>query len=108
MTHAEYRDAAIAKLRAAGMKIATGSRSAAIVTAIEKLTGREYGYRRDHVALVRLFVDGPAESKVKPAAFRAMCQEPRPRLAEINAAQPPMRTPCGTGNERELSKGLVR
>lgn len=111
MTDKQMKVAAIRLLRQQGHVIAT---EATMVTIASKILGKQPNNAPSVVIRNWLAANPETPSDVRPAAAiepksrREMEYVPHPRLVEINAGQPPMMTPCGTGNERELSKGLGR
>lgn len=107
MTPEQLRRAAIKKLHADGATIHPDAKTPAIVSAIEKLTGRVCTHYMSPPDFVRSFVS-PAVPARQLVAFRPMRPRAHPRLAEIDAAQPPLYTPDGVGNGAERQHGYGR
>ena len=70
---------------------------------VEAVTGQRKGYRQNGYDF--LFVFTGAKREYGPAKwippFKPMASQAHPRLADINAGQPPMITPNGIGNFKQ-------
>lgn len=107
MNPQQTRVAAIEKLREAGVSIHKDAKSPSVVSAISKLTGRLCPYNIGMTDFMRSYLK-PVAHAPQVDVFRPLKVRTHPRLTEIHAGQPPMLTPCGTGNYREFSKGIAR
>ncbi|KAA0910669.1 hypothetical protein [Pusillimonas sp. ANT_WB101] len=111
MTDKQMKAAAIRQLRRQGKVIAS---EATMVTIASMILGKQPNNAPSLVIRNWLAANPEAPNKVRPAAAiktngkREDYKWEPTRMNEINAGQPPMMTPCGTGNDRELSKGLLR
>lgn len=115
MTDKEMKAAAIRQLRRQGHVIAS---EATMVVIASKILGKQPNNAPSMVIRNWLAVNPepqdyaqPAESRVAPIEPHTrpqMKHVPHPRLAEINAGQPPLYTPTGNGNGVEGRHGYGR
>ena len=108
MTDLELKSAVADKLAEHGIWIKKRAAWAAFCQTVSEHTGIPVAPgEKPYVYLTRYLGIKPNTPQAWTPPFRPMRAHPHPRLAEIERAQPPMLTPCGTGNYHEYSKFML-
>ncbi len=105
----QLRIAAIEKLRTDGVTIHADSKTASIVTAIEKLTGSRCHYAMSQPDFVRAYVY-PVVPARQMGAFKPLTLDPilAMNFSRASQCQKVMMTPNGVGNGDERIHGYGR
>lgn len=99
--------AAIEKLRDAGIDIVDVTTLESLSRLVEQATGRKRSPRVPASEFIYMYVAPKVPPRQIPP-FRPLVTTPHFRAAEIDAAQPPVMTPCMVGNGAENSKVWTR
>lgn len=103
MTVAEVKAAVAKRLR-----IDPATSMHEMVKKVELVSGLRKHYRQNGYDYLCVWLGiKPNTPQAWTPPFRPMKAHTHPRLAEIERAQPPMLTPCGTGNYHEYSKFML-
>lgn len=108
MNEIDLKSAVADKLTEFGIWMNKRSSYKKFCDAVADLTGTPQAPgEKPYVYLTRYLGIKPNTPQPWTPPFRPMKAHTHPRLAEIERAQPPMLTPCGTGNYHEYSKFML-